>query len=325
MKYKLCILPILIIMSTFGKLYSWEEYDKVIATVNESPIIESELNKKFDLAQSKSRIPDKNPLNLKSRLLDSMIDQAIVEQTAEKESIIISASKVDDRIQKIMESMNIKNKDEFVKAIEKTEKITINEYKEELKKFLIRDQVMSIAIGANPPTDSEAMEFYEKNKKEMGNEINMQHIMLALKDDSFGENKRVNEVAKDIFNRVQKGESFAVLAAKYSDDQATKNNEGRMGWIIIQNLAAADPVFANNIYKEFFIDKKKTAVIKSNSAYHVIKLIEKRVTAFESVKDYILNMLYQKNLADQFKKWADRKKSESDIKIYMESYVPEKV
>lgn len=307
-------------------LYSWEVYDKVIATVNETPIIKSELEKKFEnlsINKSKKKLPAKKLQNEKSRLLDKFIDDAIVEQTAKKESIIVSPEKVDNQIKKIMARTNTSSIDTFKKQIEKTENIPFEEYKEEIRKSLILEQVMTIAIGISPPTTKEAKEWYRKNRKSLGYEVNLQHILVRMKNDSFTENRKAYKTAKDIYKKISK-QTFKDVAREYSEDAVTKNNGGHLGWIVISDLAKKDLILANNVYKEFILDKRKKAIVKSNSGYHIIKFNGKRPTTFENVKNEIFNLLYQMKMNEQFKKWVYRKKLESDVKIYMDDYIKEK-
>ncbi|MBN2403592.1 MAG: peptidylprolyl isomerase [Spirochaetes bacterium] len=325
MKNIIKIFLITFIFLNYTPGHSWDVYDRVIATVNETPIIESEVLLKFERLKTQKKIHPKMILNEKSRLLDKFIEEAIVEQTARNESIIVSQEKIDNQIKKVMERMEIKSIDHFKKEIEKSEKIPFEEYREEMKKSIMTEQIMSIAIGITPPSIKEAEDWYKKNKGKMGFELNMQHIMIKLQNDSFTENKRINTIANEIVAKLRSGQSFERLAKEFSEDPATKNSGGNMGWIALSNLAKNDYILADNVYKEFIIGKRKLSIVKSNTGYHVIKYNGRRQTSFEAVKDDIFNLLYQKNMAEQFKKWVLQKRSQSDIKIYMQEYIKEKV
>jgi len=323
-KIKLIILIVIILFLNFTIGYSWEIYDKLIATVNETPIIDSEVILKLEKLQNKKNIPTKTLSNEKSRLLDKFIEEAIVEQTARKESIIVSPEKIDNQIKKIMEQKDIKSIETFKKEIERSEKISFEEFKEEMRKSIITEQIMSIAIGITPPSLKEAEDWYKGNKEKMGFEVNIQHIMIKLKNESFTENKRVNQIANDILAKIKNGQSFENTAKESSEDAATKNTGGSMGWVALSNLAKKDYILADNVYKEFIMNKKKFAVVKSDVGYHIVKYNGSRQTSFEAVKDDIFNLLYQKKMVEQFKKWVLQKRTESDIKIYMPDYIKEK-
>jgi foldase protein PrsA len=315
---------IIILLLNYSPGYSWELYDKLIATVNETPIIDSEVELKLERLKGQKNILNKTLSNEKSRLLDKFIEEALVEQTAKKESIIVSSEKVDNQIKKIMQQKDIKSIDLFKKEVERTEKISFEEFREEMRKSIMTEQIMSIAIGMTPPSLKEAEGWYKDNKTKMGYEVNIQHIMIGLKNESFSENKRVNQIANEVLSKIKNGQSFETAAKEFSDDAATKNTGGSMGWIALSNLAKQDYIMADNLYREFIMGKKKFAVIKSIAGYHIVKYNGTRQTSFDAVKDDIFNLLYQKKMIEQFKKWVLQKKSESDIKIYMQNYIKEK-
>lgn len=307
----------IIFLVQYNHIYSWEHYDRVIAVVNETPIIESEVFMQFDRLKKLKKISKrKYPYEL-SRIIDKFIENAIVIQKADEESIIVSDAKVDNQIEKMMKSSNIDNIQDFKKSIETREKLTFEEYKKELKISIIKQQVISIAIGVSPPTNEEALEWYRKYKSKLGYQVNMKHILLRPKDKTFAEEKRVNKTIKDLRNRIVSGESFEALARRYSEDPTTAKKGGDLGWLL---LAELDPIIAGNVYR---MNKRGqiSRVIKSKYGYHIVKFLGKRVTPFDSVRDKILNLLFQVKVGKQFKKWVSQKKQQSDIIIYMEDYV----
>ena len=88
-------------------LQAWEVYDRVLAVVNDQPIVESQLMKRFNHYREIKRIPQSKVAYEKSRLLDSFIEDALFQQTAEEEAIIVSDKKVDHFIEKVMKRLNL--------------------------------------------------------------------------------------------------------------------------------------------------------------------------------------------------------------------------
>ncbi len=319
------LIPLVFLLNT--RVFAWEVYDRVIATVNETPIIESEVNRMNERSQIDKKIPAKNVPETKSRILDSFIADSLVAQTADRESIIVSNEKVDDQIQKIMKSMNLKSAEEFQKYIEKTEKVSYDDFRDDLRKNMIRELVMLIAIGITPPSQKEAEDYYTEHKKEWSYELDIQHIMIKLNNETFEENKRVSKIIKEVYDKlVKKQSTFENLAREFSEDAASKNKAGKLGWVAIPNIAKDDLIYANNLYREFIDnqDRKEYAIVKSNAGYHIVKVSGRRPTSFEAVSDYIYNVLRFKKMNEQFKKWVSNRRMESEIKIYMEDYITEK-
>lgn len=291
---------------------AWEVFDRVVAVVNDTPIIQSELYRRYQIITKKQ-----NPKNIQelNPVLDNLIEKALIEQEAREQAIIVSDEKVMSHISKVMKAQHINSLDNFKKIIEEREGITFAEYYEEVRQSLLTEMLVSLAIGVSPPSQEEAYQWYKENKNKLGYEVNIKQIMIRPKSNSFSEEKRVSDTMKQLRERLMKGESFEKLAQQYSEDITAKSG-GDMGWI---PLAELDPYLANVAFKM----KKNgeiSEIIKSQSGYHIIKFIASRPVTFENIQDKIMSFLYQRNMADQFKKWILNKRLQSDIKIYLENY-----
>ena len=142
MKKNICLTAVLCIFLPFAA-GAWELFDRVIAVVNDRPIMASEVNERFEKYKKIKNIPVAKISFHKSRVLDTFIEDSIFEQVAEEESIIVSKEKVDDHIEKTMKRYNIDSLKEFK---EKLEKKGLEWY---LKNFKVTDQMLSelVALG----------------------------------------------------------------------------------------------------------------------------------------------------------------------------------
>ena len=296
--------------------FSWETYDRVVAVVNDRPITQSELDHRLDIVALKRPIYPANRNAELSRILDQYIEDAILAQVAEEESIIVKEIKIDNQIKDIMQDMHITSLDEFKKQIMAREKLPYEDYREELRKSLILEQVMSIAVGFNPPSRRETMAWYNANKDKVGLQVNAKQILIVPKSASFGDEKKANEQANAIRVRIQKGESFEAIARSESQDPATAQLGGDMGWLI---LGEQDPYFANQLYQ--MRTPGQIAVVKSRAGYHVVKYLGTRPVAFEDIEGKISGMLAQRNRMEQFQKWIVQQRAQADIRIYFENYI----
>jgi peptidyl-prolyl cis-trans isomerase SurA len=307
---KLCIMIVTIV--TAVPSFAWETFDRVIAVVNDTAIIQSELMRRYQVV-TKKQTP-KKPEELNS-ILDNLIERALIEQEAREQAIIISDEKVMSHINNIMKAQKIPSLDVFKKMVEEKEGISFEEYKEEIRQSLLTEMLVSLAIGVSPPSREEAYQWYKENKNKLGNEVHIKQIVIRPKNSSFAEEKRANELINQIRDRILKGESFEKLASQYSEDPSAKNG-GDIGWVA---LAEMDPYMANTVFRMKKPGEIST-VMKTHSGYTIVKLMESRPTSFETVQDRILNMLYQRNMGEQFKKWIVTRRAQSDIKIYLENY-----
>jgi len=333
--------------------FSWQPYEKVLAVVNNRAIMESDVNQKFERLRQFKKIPASRINYEKSRIIDSMIEAELIFETAQKESILISdkrivnqlegaikkffsskaknakelskiAEKVSDNMEKLLSNKfdpDFKiNSDlkKFINYIEKKEKLDFFSFCDELKVNIAREQVISIAIGSNPPSQAEAKKWFKANRHKLGYEVHVKHILIIPAGKSLSEEKKANNLANQIRKQILANPgSFESLAAKYSQDKASAKDGGDLDW---QMLGQFDPYFAGNVYK-LSKSGQISPVFKSSFGYHIVKYLGKRAITYEKVEKLIMYRLYTENAKTMYKKWIKRRKEEASIKIYMEGYV----
>ncbi|HPS56610.1 MAG TPA: peptidylprolyl isomerase [Spirochaetota bacterium] len=336
-------------------LLAWEKFDRVLAVVNNRPIIESEVNKRLEQHRAIKDIPRAKLAYEKSRIIDNLIENELIFETAEKESIEISDRRVINQLNDAMTMFFKKTEDDnkkvaetvvrvsknleklmgdrfnpdikidsdlkkFMAFVEKKEKTDFFSFFDQMKVGIARQQIMSIAIGANPPSSEDARKWYNKNREKLGFEVHVKHILIVPKGNSLADEKEANDKLEGIRQKVLAGESFEKLAAKHSQDTGSAQNGGDIGW---QMLGQLDPYFANNVFQ---MSKKGqiSKVFKSGFGYHIVKYIDRRAVTYEKVEELIMWKLHSENMAVQFEKWLDKRKNEASIEIYMEDYVEKK-
>jgi putative peptidyl-prolyl cis-trans isomerase len=289
--------------------------DYVAAIINGKPITDSEVVTRFELMKkSKKQIKGMD----KSRVLDQLIDEQIIEQVAESESIQVTDARIDNEIADMMKRMNISDKTQFIKKLESEQGISYAVLRLQLRQQNLAEQVMTYAVTFSPPSKAEVREWYEKNKSRPDFiQMNMKHILIRPRSGSFEDEKAANERIKAIYQKALNGASFEELAKKESQDPGSAANGGDLSWVYLADL---DPYFAT-VAMQSYRPGKLSTVFKSTFGYHFIKFIGKRVVSFEEVEPRISNMLSSQRRSDQFVKWLSDKKKVSEISIYMEGYI----
>ena len=357
-KYLMIIFSCAILLHSDTSLYSWELLDRIIAIVNTVPIIDSEVLNKLNVLKKIRKVPDNRILYEKSRILDAFIEKAIVYETAVNEAIVVSDKSVFSLIEKMLrqffgqkgksrnevddlapmilvrlesringEKLKENKKldpsvQEFIKYIEDNQKQSFEDFFEDTKNQIRKEQVMSIAIGVSPPTRKEALDWYKKNVEQFGPEVYIKHILIRPAKDTATELRNVNNTLEEIRKRIIAGESFENLAMMYSQDAASAKKGGDLGWVMLAELDRTDKFFAGNVNYMNRIGQI-SPVFRSGMGYHIVKLIGRRPVEYEKVENMIMYKLYGDNMEAQFKKWIDKKRSSSAIKIFMAEYVKE--
>lgn len=338
------------LMISASGVHSWELFDRVVAVVNTTSIIESELNSKLLQANKLKPFPPGRLIYEKSRMLDRMIEDALITETAKSESILVSDTKIliyiervlkdylyktmkadeaDKLSVKIIDRLKIRLVDEnlkpdpkvdpvmnqFIAYIEAQNKTSFFDFIEDIRIQMMREQVMTTAIGVTPPSRQEALKWYNQNIDKVGFEVNFKHILIKPQNSSFAEEKRTARILEDLRNRIAAGASFEAMARQYSQDSSAAKG-GDMGWVLIQEL---DLYLGMNLYQ--MTSGQLSGVFKSGYGYHIVKFNGRRQASFDKVERFIMMKLYSDSMMGQFQKWVAKKKMESDIQIFLKEYI----
>ena len=119
-------------------------------------------------------------------------------------------------------------------------------------------------------TDKQIQEYYET---EVVGDIDASHILITVdtKDNATEEEKKTAEQkaydkAKDIIEKLKKGEDFSKLAKEYSKDSTTASKGGSLGKINKGDYA--DEVF--EALKNLKDGSYSTSPVKSSYGYHIV-------------------------------------------------------
>ncbi len=352
-KCTICLTAVMMVLITGAPAFSWETYDSVIAVVNDFSIIESEIDNKLNQVIKFQNLPRTRYVAEKSKILDKFIEDALVLQAASEEAIVVGDRRVLNHIEDMLKQY-LATKTQDTKAVDKLSAKMLNrlekrlndepvmgdkeldaqidgfigflegrfhigfkDYFEEVRSSIMREQVMSIAIGVSPPSKEEAMDWYRKNRNKLGDEVWVKHILIRPAGGSFTAERDANEKLNSMREKIMAGEPFEKFARANSQDPESAAKGGDLGW---KMLAEMDPYFAgfvNNIRTTGQISQ----VFKSSRGYHIVKLMGRRAITYDKVERLIMYKLYNESMFQQFKKWVLKRKKESEIQIFMKNYV----
>lgn len=137
-----------------------------------------------------------------------------------------------------------------------------DELKKTMKVGLMEEKAALKEVKAS---DKELKDYYDKYQPE----IKARHILVA--DEA---------TAKEVKQKLDKGEKFEDLAKKYSKDTGTAQNGGDLGWF---GTGKMDPAFEKAAYALKL--NEISAPVKSQYGYHIIqKTGEKKKQSFDAMK-----------------------------------------
>lgn len=125
------------------------------------------MQKKMKKGKSKSKeLPEIDEEKIRQEVKEQTIKQLILEHHANKADISVSDSEVEKEWQNLVEKMGSEKK--LKSRLEKTGK-TEKDLRSDLKDYLKMKKFIDQNTEGSEVTDQEVRDFYDKNKKKMGN------------------------------------------------------------------------------------------------------------------------------------------------------------
>jgi parvulin-like peptidyl-prolyl isomerase len=211
---------------------------EIAATVNGQEITYTELQQEVALTQETYQPADLDAFELE--VLENLINQTLIEQYAQENSITVSEEEVQAEITLLREL-----------ATESDMTLTeIMGFPEDQIETQIRELLLSQAV----------QEHVLANERPVVRQIHARHILV--KDETL---------ARDLLEQLNNGADFASLAEQYSEDESTARVGGDLGWIypgllIWQNVE--DVIF------QMPVNSRWPDPVPSVIGYHIIESIE---------------------------------------------------
>ena len=181
---------------------------------------------------------------------------------------------------------------------------TLASFKVEFAKY--RDQQVRPTIVTSEDMENEARRIYADRLNMIGDKglIRPAHILMRLSQKA---SRAAQDSAKmridSIYACLQRGEDFADLATRFSQDPGSAKRGGQLPWICTgQTLKEFEDV-------AFSLNKGETSKpFLSPVGYHIVKMTDrKQLEPYDSLRANIINFIEKRNLRDAI---AQRKVSE---------------
>ncbi|MBS0248934.1 MAG: peptidylprolyl isomerase [Proteobacteria bacterium] len=249
-------------VASTAPLMAQDAKDPVVATVNGTPIHQSDLAVAEEEA---GQLPPMSEDAKKDYLVQFMADAILITKAAEDK--------------KLNNDEAFKRKLEFAR-----------------KKLLMEALLAQIAKDAS--TDAAMHKVYDDAvaKLPAEEEVKASHILIRVPAGDDKANAAAEDKIKAVIARLNKGEDFAKVADEVTEDPSGKGKGGDLGYFTKDQMV---PEFAN---VAFSLDKGKiSGPVKTQFGWHVIKVTDKREKpkpTFEQVKPQVEQFVARKAQAD---------------------------
>lgn len=250
--------------------------DSVVAVVNDDVITRYELDDRMQVVVRQLRkqgTPLPAPEVLERQLLERMITDMLQMQFARDSGVRVDDTQLDQAITRIAQQNNFPSLAEFRAKLEADE-VDFKKFREEIRSEIISTRLREREVESKLVISDTEVDNYLANKARMGaaeEEYRLAHILVVVPEQASAEKIQASrERAEQALSQLKGGADFSQVAAGYSDAKDALKG-GDLGWRSSDGIPA---LFMSELHN--LQPGQATAVLRSPSGFHILKLVEKR-------------------------------------------------
>ncbi|NBF41107.1 MAG: peptidylprolyl isomerase [Spirochaetes bacterium] len=250
--------------------------------------------------------------DMKSNILEGMINEELLYQEAQQQGISASESEVEQQIQQYKGQYG---EEGFASALANAG-MNEEQLRSEISRSLTIQNLLEEEVTSGiDVTDEEVREFYEENTQmfEESQSVKASHILIDTRDAETEEAKEEARArAEDLLEQLEGGADFAELAREYSEGPSAQNGgslpQFSRGEMVPPFEEAAFALEAGEI----------SDVVETRFGFHIIRVEEKSeggATPYEEVEPQIAQYLEQQKQQEAVQTYLDELKEAPENEI----------
>jgi peptidyl-prolyl cis-trans isomerase SurA len=250
--------------------------DRIEVLVNDDVITHRELDRRIVsvgkmLQRQKTALPELGVLE--RQVLERMIMELLQVQFAKESGLHIDDVQLDKTILRVAQQNKFPTVAEFRAKLEK-DGTDFKEFREEIRNEIISVRLREREVDSKLVISENDVDNYLANhalQEGKGEELKLAHIMVVVPEQASADKiQTYRNRAEQALAKLRAGESFAQVAAGYSDAQDALKG-GELGWRPADRLPS---LFSDPLQK--MKPGEVSEVLRSPSGFHIIKLLDRR-------------------------------------------------
>ena len=290
------LLSIVIVTVTPFHGLAAEIFNRIVAVVNDDVVTLYELNQEIlrntgSTSDALEAQDDERYIELRRNVLEMMVDERCTQEKIKELEIEVGQEEIDTQIERVKRDNNWTQED--LLALLSANAMTYGEYREEVKRSLERDRLISAEIMARIVIrEEEIRRYYEEHQADFTTEetVHLAGMLMTSKN---------LEEAQGVLTRLKNGEGLAMLT-----DLGTLETDQ----LDPELKKVVDGLNAGEI----------SELIVRPNGIQIIKLLEKQdkgIKPIEEVEEVIRSTLYQQEVDKRYTAWIEDLRKEAYTKI----------
>ena len=309
-----------------------EEVAKVNGVPLSSQVLERELFAfRIRAKQLGREIKPADEVTIARELLKSAVARELIVQKAKSLGITITEEKINRQLKNI--EAQFPSHAGFLTSLA-FQHMSIVALKEKIYRTLLGDELIRREIAPKVEvSDEETKQYYEDNKARFAKPVlyRVSHIHIAtIKPSGDAEDeasrmkaerltRMINEEAKEkissILKKIKASEDFAQLAKRFSEDEASRNEGGRLGDL---HPDSTIPEIGEEMVR--LHEGETSGIIQSQFGFHILKLdeiIPSTLMLFADTKTDIMNLLLKMKTRELFETYVEDMGKKAEIQVFI--------
>ncbi len=212
--------------------------DGVAAQVGNEVVLYSEVEEQLAIIRLRANIPDTSLARAREEILQSIIDEKIVVQEAGARGIVVSPEEVEQAITQHVDMIRqqMGGEEAFQRELAKeglTEAELFARYREDARREILTSRLMQREVYSKIEIpEAEARRYFEEHRAELPpkpGQVELAHVFVGLQPTEESLAKAQAKLDR-VERRLSAGEPFAEIARGESDDAASRDTGGDIGW-----------------------------------------------------------------------------------------------
>ena len=274
------VLLVAYLCTTTGYSQNQEKYvEGIAAIVGDNIILKSDLSQVVSMTALQQRIdPANNPKRfqkLQHEVLQSLIDQKIILEMAELDSIEAKEKDVENALNQQIETFvsQAGGEEKAETSLGQSLSSFRREFWYEMRDRLISEQFQYSLLSNIKTTREDVFSFFKTYKDSLPlfpSLVNLHHLLITIKPSKESKDASLKQI-KDIRIQILGGESFENLAQTFSEDPGSKSKGGSLGLVSRGSLVKEFETVAFTLEPGIVSEPVETVF-----GYHLINVQEKQ-------------------------------------------------
>jgi peptidyl-prolyl cis-trans isomerase SurA len=300
---------------------SAEVVDRIVAVVNDDIVRLVELNNAVSRFEEQIRLQGYDPdveseqiYNMRMEVLNNLIDEKLADQEIRNAGFFVDEREIDNAIEQV-KAMNYYSDEDLRKALTASG-INIEEYRDEIKRQILRNKLVNIKIKSKIiVTETDIKTYYDNNLDKYASKkkyLLRNIIMLYPVTMDQQPKQKVYLRMEAVYKQLNEGALFLDIAQEYSEAMNASDG-GRLGLFSLDELAEniAEAVKELN-------PGEISSITDTDQGYQIffVETIEESGgRTLSEMTEEISKLLYEESVNEKFQSWIEHLREDAHIKI----------